>query len=394
MILGPNADSFRKLGNVLIPLWKQIQARVAAADPADDWSISLYPDGHPFAFTLVHDADGAYSRRLSPLFDAFDGVGLKITATAFMFWADWAKDGRIWNDWKKTESSGEIFFAPQCVPLADDTEREFYVELSRRGHEIGMHTPSETSSTRPEIVRGFEFFKQVFGSYPTVYVEHSGSTKKDAQRSEGSTPESTYYNIDLLNSYGPWVWLDDFWGVPHNRHARFYDIIAANGSPFNDVAPKQYGILKAFLRTGKWAEGDGDGFLAWYSEENIDSLEKNRGIALVYTHLDKKWLDPETKKIRTAIRDRLRYLTSKNGWFVPAGTILDRVQAVQKIKLYFKRRYLRVANTGSEVVKGLTLISKKRRSLRCGHLVLNPTSGGEIVVGVIQPGETISFKIV
>jgi peptidoglycan/xylan/chitin deacetylase (PgdA/CDA1 family) len=365
-----------------------------AYDPSDEWSISLFPDGHSFALAIIHDADDAYSRRLAPLFETFDELGFKITATAFMFWSGWADNGNIWRDWKEAEGEGCEFFAPKAVPLVDKKERDFYMNLAARGHEIGMHTPSDTSSPREDVMRAFEFFKEIFGRYPPVYAEHRVSTKKDAQANEGSRSKSIYYNTDLLNSYGPWVWIDDARGVPHNRHAQFYDILAVNGTPFNHPASRQYGIKKGFLRTGKWREGDGDGFLSWYSEENIDALERNHGLALVYTHLDKKWLASETRKMRPEIKNRLRYLASKNGWFVPAGTILDRVQTIQKVKLYHNKSLLRVVNTGTERVEGLTLISNKGRSLCRGNEALNTTGRGEIVVGIIHPGETLSFNIV
>ena len=108
---------------------------------------------------------------------------------------------------KKIERDGCEFFAPKCVPLVDDKEREFYKQLAARGHEIGMHTPSDTCNVRQDVIRAFEFFKTTFGQYPTVYAEHKVSTKKDAQAREGSKVESLYYNTDLLNSYGPWVWI-------------------------------------------------------------------------------------------------------------------------------------------------------------------------------------------
>jgi hypothetical protein len=123
---------------------------------ATEFSIGLFPDGHAFGFTIVQDADGAYSRRLRPLFEVFDELGFKITATAFVLWADWAGDGAVWRAWREAEPEGREFFAPQCVPLADDQEREFYRDLARRGHEIGMHTPSDTSSTRHDVIRAFK----------------------------------------------------------------------------------------------------------------------------------------------------------------------------------------------------------------------------------------------
>ena len=141
-----------------------------AYDAADEWSISPFPNGYTFAFTIVHDADSAYSRRLEPLFDVFDEFGFKITGTVFTFWADWARNGEIWQNWRESHNGGDGFFAPNSVPLVDENEREFYVQLHARGHEIGMHTPSETSDTRADVIRAFEYFKEVFGRYPGVYV--------------------------------------------------------------------------------------------------------------------------------------------------------------------------------------------------------------------------------
>jgi hypothetical protein len=361
-------------------------------DPQSGWSISPFPARRRFAFTIVHDADSAYSRRLEPLFEVFDELGFKITVTVFPLWADWARDGDIWRAWNERDDDGG-FFAPQAVPLMDEKEREFYKRLAARGHEIGMHTPSETSSTREDVIRAFEYFREVLGGYPRVYTEHSVDTKRDAQAKEGSRPDSAHYNTDLLNSYGPWVWVDDDCGVPDNRHDRFYDILALNGSPFNTLAAQRYGINKGFLRTGKWREADGDGFLAWYSEENIDSLEENRGLALVYMHLDAKWIDSRTRKMRRAIKDRLTYLASKNGWFVPAGAILDRMEAVYALKLYHSDTVLTIVNTGRRAVEELTIISNQGKSLRRDREIWEPGRDGEIVVGAIHPRESLSFTI-
>jgi hypothetical protein len=360
----------------------------------EEWRLGLYPDGRAFAFTLVHDADSAYSRRLAPLFGAFDRFGFRITVTVFTFWAAWAGNGKIWSKWRAPGDKDLEFFAPKAVPLTERTEREFYQGLAAIGHEIGMHSPSETSDTREDLIRAFEYFKEIFGRYPTVYVEHSSNSNKEAQCNEGSRPGSVYYNTDLLNRYGSWVWVDGEGGLADQRHDQFYDAIAANGSPFNRFAAERYGVRKAFTRTGKWKQATGDGFLDWYSEENIDALEKHEGMALVYTHLDEKWLDRETRAIRGDIEDRLRYMASKDGWFAPAGAILDRTQAVCGLKIDHHRESLTIANAGDEKVDGLTVVSKRGRSLREGNQTWKPGRGGKIVLGAILPRETLSFTIV
>src|SRR5262245_32581881 len=119
------------------------------------WSISPYPGARDFAFTIVHDADDSFSSRLAPLFDVFDQYQFKLTVTAFAFWADWANHGAIWDQWRTQDP----FFAPKAVPLEDRAELEFYKSLVQRGHEIGLHTASDTDDTRERTISAFEYFK-------------------------------------------------------------------------------------------------------------------------------------------------------------------------------------------------------------------------------------------
>jgi hypothetical protein len=367
-------------------------AQPAPAETSE-WAISLYPNAHPFAFTIVHDADSAYSQRLAPLFDVFDTLGFKITATAFAFWAKWAGHGRIWEEWNSSSDSNYRFSAPKAVPLVDSRERAFYKSLAARGHEVGMHSPSDTSDTRKDLIRAFEYFKQVFGHYPKVYVEHSSKTNKEAQSNQGSNPASIYYNTDLLEQYGSWIWVDGPGALPDPKNGKYFDLLAVNKSPFSRFALDTYGIHKGFVRSGKWQDSTGDGFLQWYSENNIDALENNRGMALVYTHLDSKWLDPQTRRIRSAIEARLRYLASKRAWFAPAGLILDRTQAIGRLKLYQSQTVLKIVNTGSERIDGLTIVSRRGKALTNSEKTWRPTRRGDIVIGSILPGETLSFTM-
>ena len=83
------------------------------------------------------------------------------------------------------------------------------------------------------------------------------------------------------------------------------------------------------------------------------------------------------------------------GGLFPPSTILDRLRAVQKLKMYHERQFLTIVNTSAEKIEGLTILSHKRRTLSRGNEVLSPSSRGEIVeVGNINPGETLLFNIV
>lgn len=370
------------------------EAPVRRLDAAKDhaWRLSLYPGGHTFAFTIVHDADSAYSQRLAPLFEVFDALNMKITATVFVFWADWANNGKIWSSWNRVQDPRQKLMAPKAVPLVDSTERDFYRKLAAEGHEIGMHTPSDTSDTTAQLQQAFEYFDEVFGHFPTIYVEHSHDSNQETLGNQGENPRSEYFSLAMLKHYHPWVWVDGPLGLPSESESGYYDLIASQVAPFSDEPAKRYGYDKIFARTGKWKLADGDGFLQEYSTSNVDELERNRGIALVYTHLDSKWLDPDTHKMRGSLSDRLKYITSKNGWFVPASTILDRVIAMRELSLDVTNGYLRVRNRGAEKIDAVTVISPGSATLCASKSKLRRGPRGDIVLGDIQPHQTIGFR--
>ena len=356
---------------------------------AGGWRTSRHPPGCKFAFTIVHDADSAYSQRLRPLFDVFDDLGFRLTVTAFTYWAEWAHDGAIWAKWRDERDQDRAFLAPKSVPLADPVERQFYRQLAARGHEIGMHSASETSDTRARIQAAMASFEETFGAPPAVYVEHSPENNKDALANEGADPASPYYCLDLLRESGAWLWIG-YSGLRPHGDERYYQI--APDQPLLDLtATRRFGLTKAFVRTGRRREARGDDFLKWYSEDHIDALE---GSALVYMHLDMGWLDLQTRQMRRPLAERLRYLASKPGWFAPASQILDRTRAVDGICLTTDGRRLLVENTTEHGVTELVLIAPARKSLRCGNEELRPNSSSRIVVPSVGAHERLTFDIV
>jgi len=357
------------------------------------WRVSLYPDAHRFAFTIVHDADSAYSARLAPLFEEFDALKMKITATIFVYWAGDSQGDLSWSRWNAIADPRVAFLAPSAVPLVDQREREFYVDLAARGHEIAMHTPSDTSDTTEELENSFEYFAQIFGHPPTVYVEHSSRSNRETLEHDGSNPQSPYYSKGVLSRYAPWVWVDGPLGIPPANETRYFDLAAFQGAPFSDSLAKRYGLPKVFTRTGKWRDANGDGFLDWYSKANIDTLERDRGLALVYTHLDERWLDADTRKMREPLRERLEYLTARNGWFVPAGTILDRISVMKNVSLSRVGNQLRIENRNAVPVASVTLISPDGTGLCSAARVFHPLPSGDIVVGLMRPSEVMAFDL-
>jgi hypothetical protein len=355
------------------------------------WTVSPYPAGKAFGFTIVHDADSAYSRRLAPIMEAFDAIGLKITVTVFPFWAAWAPDPvAMWAQWQAQDP----FFAPVAVPLEDPEERQFYVELCRRGHEIAMHTPSETSSSRADLIRAFDFFESVFGFPPRMYVEHSPENNLDAQKSSGSDPTTPYYNTDLLNRFGCWVWVcDDETAFSKVREKQF-NVLSDEDGPFCPRAYRKFGILRAFLRSPT-KPSDGDGFLTAFDDRTCEALEKERGLAIVYTHLAIGWLDPQTRRLRHDIAERLKGLAQRNVWFAPASAILDRFAGIRQVELRSSATSVVLVNRSNMSLCDVTVVAPPGYSLMRPDEEMFPSlPGGLINVGEIEAGATHCFTIV
>lgn len=389
------------------------------------WRVSPYPRAFDWAFTIVHDADDAYSRRLAPLFEVFDRYQIKVSMTAFAFWADWAEQGGIWSRWK----NGDSFYAPKAVPLEVPSEREFYKSLVARGHEVGLHTASDSHATRDETRRAFELFRREFGNYPPIYVEHRDNRQN--LQIEGADPASPYFTTDLLNEYRPYVWIVSPSAIPYAGRGRYYDVLSSQrpllgyplarrwgefkefiktrrfdqangrlyellrrgGSPFDRYAREKYGLCKGFRRAGRRQDADGTGFVEWFQDRHLDDLERRGGLAITYTHLNTKWLEPGAPRMRADIAERIREIASRNVWLATASAILDRFALIEHVHQVVQDNYLLLVNGNDTTVTDLTVIAPpEARLLREGRCLM-PRPNGHIVVGDIRPRETLVFKI-
>jgi len=387
-----------------------------------EWSISPFPDGYSFGFTIVHDADNSSSKRLEPLFSVFDEFDIKVSLTAFAFWPEETKQKKSWIENK------DNYLGP--VPLEVEDECDFYKKLSNSGHEVGLHTASDKTDTREKTIKAFEFFFEKFGHYPKIYVEHRDSDNLECLQKEGNNPDSEYYIVDVLNKYGSWNWIIGPSGLPYEGKGDYFNVLSKvpkifndhliklwgtlkqfiknkcwdpkagdeyleimnMDSPFDTYVLKKYGIVKGFRRSGKRENSSGDGFLVWYSKKNIDKLEKNGGLALVYTHMNTKWLNSEKSKMREDIKNRLEYIKNKNVWLAPAGVMLDRLRDQSNIHLSYSERWLKVINAGNRRVSGLTLIShNKQNALIKNKKRFELCDKNKIVIGDIKEFETLTF---
>lgn len=63
-------------------------------------------------------------------------------------------------------------------------------------------------------------------------------------------------------------------------------------------------------------------FNALLKKENVNRLEYEGGAYIVYTHFAYNFVDSEGR-INEDFIEKIKYISSKAGWFVPAGVFLD-----------------------------------------------------------------------
>ena len=63
-------------------------------------------------------------------------------------------------------------------------------------------------------------------------------------------------------------------------------------------------------------------FLQVLKKENVDKLVREKGCCILYTHFAYDFVD-EQGQLNEEFKQAVDYLASQNGWFVPAGVLLD-----------------------------------------------------------------------
>lgn len=123
-----------------------------------------------------------------------------------------------------------------------------------------------------------------------------------------------------------------FWGDFAQAHITyvvnftFSDINTLRVSPFMPYHDAGKPYVNYWFTTSDGA--DVNAFNKLLCKENLDQLEREGGVCLVYTHFAKGFC---TDGVLNAItKERLQDLASRNGWFIPASEILDYLKQNRK----------------------------------------------------------------
>jgi len=275
-----------------------------------------FPDGKRFAFTIVDDTDMATLARNRPVYDVLHRHGLRTTKTVWMLEQ---------NETARDADVGDT--------LQDPAYREFILDLQRKGFEIAMHGVRGGSSERADIVAGLEEFRKEFGAYPLLHVNHSqnrdnlywGSARWSLgplRWSYGFAKSSAFAGHDPESPY--------FWGDLASRHVRYVNQFTYQDINLLNVTPSfPYHLPDKPLVRFWFPSSNGnnlDGFERLLSSENLDRLESEGGVCIVYTHLGAGSFN-RGDGVDPRFEARIADLAARNGWFVPASELLDYLAA-------------------------------------------------------------------
>lgn len=272
----------------------------------------VFPDGKRFAFTVVDDTDMATLERLKPVYEVFERYGMRTTKTV------WVLES---SDLSNTTNSGDT--------LSDPEYRAFILDLQRKGFEIALHGVRGGSSPRADIERGLEEFREILGAYPRMQVNHSLN-------------EDNLYWGPHLYSFAPLRWAAPlairhrfsghdpqspyFWGDIARERIKYVRRFTYSNINLRSVAPSMPYRLEDKPYVNYWFPTANGDRVVEFSEllkpENLDRLEREGGVCLVYAHLGSGSFT-RAGAADPRFEARIRELTRRNGWFVPASQILD-----------------------------------------------------------------------
>lgn len=273
------------------------------------------PENKDFAFTIIDDTDYATLDNIKPVYDFLLNLGLKTSKSVWMY-----------------ESRDEF----TGTTLQDEDYLAYIKYLHDNGFEIFLHSVGSGDYHRNEILQGFEDYKKIFKEYPSIHANHSVNKNniywepryrfvyplgyimewlQDMIRRKrksgflGNQPNSTF-----------------FWGDFCKKHIKYLRNLTFNELNITKVDKRMPYRIKGQQPYANYSFSASDGhtieeFNALVTPQNIDKLMKEKGIAIVYTHLacgffENGELHPEFKK-------NMEYLAKQNGWFVPTSTILN-----------------------------------------------------------------------
>mgnify|MGYP000851680754 CR=1 FL=1 len=287
-----------------------------------------WPSGKKFAFTIIDDTDNGTVRNLKPVYNLLNELGIKTTKT-------------VWVYPPRDSFSGEC--------LLDQDYLKFIRQLAQQGFEIALHNVGSGSFARDEILSGVETFREIMGFYPTMQINHASNPDNIYWGPERHTRAlrdlmRLFYG-DKREYYGTNPSSEHFWGDISKEHFKYIRNHTFNGINTLKYDPKMpYKVAEKDGYSNYWFSSSDahtvEEFNNLVTPRKVMQLEKENGLCIVYTHFASGFLDQDGR-LDPRFEDNVRFLSERDGWFAPAGQILDYLYHRQSPGAGFvKQRYL------------------------------------------------------
>jgi len=306
----------RRIAKVLVLIFVSVVSVAAYFLYPPEPRAITFPGGKQFAFSIVDDTDLATLDRVKPLYELLYRYGIRTTKTVWVL-----------------ESNEPAHSPNRGDSLRDPAYRAFILDLKSKGFEIALHGVRGGSSERMDIINGLEEFRGAMEQYPAIHINHS-LNRDNVYWGEHRWSFALFRWAYALVSKHEFSGQDSmsayFWGDLVKQHVRYVNqftygdinLLAINPSMPYRLADKPY--VNYWFPT---ADGDNlDRFDELLRTENLDRLEREGGVCLVYSHMGAGSFNrdggPDPR-----FESRLKDLASRNGWFAPASEILDYLRA-------------------------------------------------------------------
>lgn len=270
--------------------------------------VRMWPEGKKFAFTIIDDTDNSTVENVGPIYELLEKLGIITTKT-------------VWVYPPRDNYTGGS--------LSDIDYLKFIKKLEKSGFEIALHNVGSGEFYREEILHGFEDFNLFMGYYPKMHINHASNkdniywgNKRFAIISKfiklvyGNKRE--YYGDDPNSKY--------FWGDASKKHIKFirnHVFTGINTLKYDSQMP--YKVKSKEKYSNYWFSSSDSHTVQEFNDlltkKNIDKLEKEQGCCIIYTHFSDGFM--ENGKINEEFQNKIKELSKRNGWFVPASQILN-----------------------------------------------------------------------
>ena len=221
----------------------------------------------------------------------------------------------------------------------DEAYAAWAQDLQSQGFEIGLHNVTYHTSERPDIIRGLERFKTLFGQYPRVHANHFGCDEavywgRDRMSGLAKAIYRGLNGIKRKKDYGAGGHVEDsplFWGdlckekIDYVRNFTYGDMNTLKACPYMPYFDAKRPYVNNWFASSEGAYVES--YVDTISENRQDRLEDEGGACIMYTHFGFSFY--KDGRLHPPFKRLMERLSKKNGWFVPVSQLLDYIQKVR-----------------------------------------------------------------